>query len=358
MYPCRVFVSYSHPDRLLVERLVKVLDQAGVAPMWDNDLVPGTGFSEQIQRFITNSHVLLPVLTPASAERPWVHQEIGFALALGKAVLPVSTGGAPLGIISTIQTMQLREDLADAPAKLSAECFRRLMDGLQDRPATYECTDDNAQRAQLLARYAENVAAISQYGQVRQMASLTSFQLPDRGAADPVWKKYFPANPRDHHLFGALRRERVALQKHARERGCRLILDPVERLEDIYHEHGLSSVQARVRGLLAFLRDGSLPNVVIAINDDAERTTSITLVGDWFSSEAVSSGGRARVSGKALLREALFTRDVSVVRQQIEDFDNRLLDLLTDRGWDEESSRAKVEAYLQAYLDRSSDRQS
>ncbi len=143
------------------------------------------------------------------------------------------------------------------------------------------------------------------------MASLTTFHLPHRGAADPVWKKYFPGTPDDRFLFEALRRERVALQRHARKSGCWLILDPVERLENVYRRHGPSSVRARVSGLLHFLRDDSLPDVVVAINDDAERMSSVTLVGDWFSSEAVSSGG------KRVIREAFFTRDALTVRQQI-----------------------------------------
>lgn len=108
-----------------------------MTPLWDNDLLPGTGFSDQIQSFIINSHVLMPFITTASAERPWLHQEIGFAIALGKPVLPVILGGLPLGIISGIQAVQLREDLADAPIKLLAEYIRRLVDGMPDRPASY-----------------------------------------------------------------------------------------------------------------------------------------------------------------------------------------------------------------------------
>ena len=184
---------------------------------------------------------------------------------------------------------------------------------------------------------------------MRQMASLTTFHLPDRGAADPVWKKYFAATPDDRFLFDALRRERVALQKHARESGCRLILDRVERLESVYRRHGPGSVRPRVSGLLHFLWDDSVPDVVVAINDDMERTSSVTLVGDWFSSEAVSSGGTR------VLREALFTRDAPMVLQQITDFDNRMRDLLSVRGWDARSARTEAVSYLEAYLDSLSD---
>jgi hypothetical protein len=122
-------------------------------------------------------------------------------------------------------------------------------------------------------------------------------------------------------------------------------------LENVYRRHGPSSVRARVSGLLHFLRDDSLPDVVVAINDDAERMSSVTLVGDWFSSEAVSSGG------KRVIREAFFTRDALTVRQQIEDFDNRMRDLLAVCGWDAKAARAEAVSYLQAYLDKLSDQQ-
>lgn len=189
---------------------MRVLADAGVTPLWDPDLPPGREFSEEIQSFITNSHIFLPFITPASAERPWLHQEIGFAAALRKPILPVTLAGTPSGFIGGIQAVRLKKDLADAPAKLSAEYFHRLLDGTPDCPAIYECTEDNARRALLLARYADGVWAIRQAGLVRQTASLT-FHLPDRGAADPIWKKYFPATPDDQFLFDALRRERVSL---------------------------------------------------------------------------------------------------------------------------------------------------
>jgi hypothetical protein len=344
MYPYRVFISYSHADRALVERLVKVLEEAGVAPLWDNELLPGTGFSEQIQTFITNCHVVIPFITAASAERPWLHQEIGFAVALGKPVLPVTLGQLPSGIIGGVQAVQLREDLADAPDKLAAGQFQRLVESTRDRPAAYECPEDNPRRALLLARYADSLWAIQRFGQVRQMVSLSTFQLPDRGPADPVWKSYFPATPDDRFLFDALRRERVALERHARKGGCRLILDPVERLEAVYRRHGPGSVRTRVDGLLRFLRDDSLSDIVVAINDDAERMNSVTIVGDWFSAEAVFSGGTR------VLREALFTRDAPTVRQHVLDFDNRMRDLLAHHHWDARSTRTEAISYLDAYV--------
>ena len=184
-----------------MSRLAGMLEASGLVTMWDKHLLPGVGFSEQIQSFIINSDIFLPFITKASVKRPWLHQEIGFAIALGKPMLPVTLGGAPEGIISGIQALKLQRDLSDAPAKLSADCFDRLMNGVKDRPATYECTDDNVRRALLLAHYADGVSALDKFGEVRQMASLTTFHLPDRSSGELVWKEYFPDTPDDSFLF-------------------------------------------------------------------------------------------------------------------------------------------------------------
>jgi hypothetical protein len=345
--PYRVFVSYSRSDKRIVKRLVKTLERAGMIPMWDEDLPPGVRFTEQIQSFIANSHVFLPVFTRTSIKRAWLHQEIGFAAALAKPILPVTLGDLadpPSGFIAEIHKIQLRADLRDAREKLSLEAIHDTVGRWKHRPATYECTEDNARRALLLAGWAESITDIGRHGTVRQLASLTSFHLPDRPESDPVWKAYFPGEANNYFLFENLRKELNALRRHARERGCQLIIDPAELLPETYRKHGPESVRARINGFLEFLKDGSIRDVAVAINNDPKRESSITLVGDWFSSEAVSSG-RERV-----LREALFTRSAHVVRQQMEDFDRRMRELLSARRWRAEDSRAKAAEYLEQYL--------
>jgi hypothetical protein len=339
-----VFISYAHADKEVVRRLVGLLADLGVRPIWDEQLSPGDGFTDQIQNFITNCHVFLPVFTPASVERPWTHQEIGFAMALGKPVLPVALGSLPVGIIGGIQALLLQPDLSDAPGRITAGTFRRLMTPPEDHTVTYQCTEDNARRALLLARLAEGILATQQHGTIRQRASLTSFHLPDRGVTDPVWRKYFPQDSDNTNLFASLRRERRALEEHARMGGCRLMLDPFHLLEGVYRKHGPSTVSARVAGLLAFLRDESIADVVVAINDDEKRTRSMTIVGDWFSSEAVSSGEQG------ILRESVFTRCVTVVQQHTQEFEQRMEELLDARGWTERTSRTEAISYLSTHL--------
>ncbi len=92
----RVFLSYSHQDLKLVTVIEAVLKRNGLSPMWDEHFLYGQGFHEQIKNFIAHAHVFLPILTPTASHRNWVHQEIGYAMALNVPVLPVTIGEIPV----------------------------------------------------------------------------------------------------------------------------------------------------------------------------------------------------------------------------------------------------------------------
>ncbi len=86
--PLRVFISYSHQDAVLAEKIVKAIIANGMTPMWDKNFQFGFGFHQMIKTFISHSHVFLPIITESSNSRGWVHQEIGYAVALN---IPVPT---------------------------------------------------------------------------------------------------------------------------------------------------------------------------------------------------------------------------------------------------------------------------
>lgn len=82
----------------------------------------------------------------------------------------------------------------------------------------------------------------------------------------------------------------------------------------------------------------------MAASRNKDRRNSITIVGDWFSSEAISSKETAN------LREAIFTHHAATLHRQIEEFDREFEDLLRARNWQKENSREEAIQYLKAYL--------
>jgi hypothetical protein len=91
----RVFISYSHEDQPLVERIAAMLIKNGLKPMWDRNFAYGQGFHEQIKKFIAHAHVFLPVLTKTADAIKWVYQEIGYSMALHIPVLQIAVEELP-----------------------------------------------------------------------------------------------------------------------------------------------------------------------------------------------------------------------------------------------------------------------
>jgi len=49
MHPFRAFLSYSHEDRPLVEKLAACMADGGLRPVWDMHIRPGQPFSEVLK---------------------------------------------------------------------------------------------------------------------------------------------------------------------------------------------------------------------------------------------------------------------------------------------------------------------
>lgn len=336
-----------------MEHLVAILQQAGMDCLWDQHLHPGENFDNEIKLYIEHADVFAPVISSHSKNRDWVHAEIGYALAFRIPVIPITIDTTPSGIIERIQAISMPQFtdrthfLADAEKKLTG-AINHLIRTRPLQAALFECTEDNVRRAELLARYALTVTSIGYYGRIRQKASLTSFHVPDRPPTDAIWKTYYGGDSwHDNRLVHErVRAERLILEEHARNAGCRLIIDSVQRCEKVYLKYGPASARAQIQGLLEFLEHGMVQDVQIAVNVDEERKSSITIIGDWCSSEAISS---KEVSN---LRQAIFTRNAATVRRQIKDFDDEFDRLLAARNWDAAKSREEAIQYLKEYLER------
>ncbi len=108
-HPLRVFLGYGHEDSALAADVERVLVELGHVPWRDTLILAGTDFTEAIQKKIATSHVFMPLLTDKAEERPWVHQEIGYALASHIPVLPVAVGTAPAQMLRTRQAIHVTQ---------------------------------------------------------------------------------------------------------------------------------------------------------------------------------------------------------------------------------------------------------
>ena len=68
--PFRVFISYSHNDRSLAEKLHDILKKQKMQPIWDKHICPGYQFTDEIEYMIVHSHMFIPLITVNSEKRP------------------------------------------------------------------------------------------------------------------------------------------------------------------------------------------------------------------------------------------------------------------------------------------------
>jgi len=339
----RVFISYSHEDKELVEKIVKTLEENGLTPMWDENFAWGHGFPEQIKNFIAHAHVFVPIITEASSKRGWVHQEIGYAMALNIPVLPVTLDQVPGEMLQDLLAVPWTNDLKKLKTQLSRKTFDTLVRKAQkNSPPLFECAEFHEDRTMMMVEYATKVSELGFHGHIRQKGALSSFHIPDKPISHSVWKQRYGSYEVNDYRCRLLREERLALEEHARQSGCSLIIDPYLS----YVKYGPEARNVRLEALLEFLEKNSIPRekVKVAINKRMPTGENLTIVGDWFAAESISAA-----LGKGY-QQTIFTRHAPTVRKRIDLFDQEIEDLLKARGIKSESSKEAAIAEIKRIL--------
>jgi len=195
----RIFLSYAHADSALVHELARILTDMGHEPLWDVNIKAGTPFTEAIKALIERSHLFMPILTTNSQNRPWVHQETGYAIALNIPVLPITVGNLPTEMIAAYQAISVREDLSDISTQLQKVDFKKLViPDLVKPPGMIKLAEWPETRSELLMRYANWVLEIGKHGHVCQIGAFTSFAIPNREIDDPIWDDWDGTPLRSH----------------------------------------------------------------------------------------------------------------------------------------------------------------
>ena len=93
----KTFISFAENDHKFIHVLSGVLVQSGIDPLVASQvLAPGTPLDVKVQKMIKEADVILVILTSSSLRSRWVQQEIGFAKACNKPIVPLKTRGVSL----------------------------------------------------------------------------------------------------------------------------------------------------------------------------------------------------------------------------------------------------------------------
>lgn len=86
----RVFISHSTKDKEFVQQLSEAMEEAGATPyLLEDEGKPGTNWVQRMQKAIKECECVITLLTRNGSRSPWVNQELGFASAYGKPIIPV-----------------------------------------------------------------------------------------------------------------------------------------------------------------------------------------------------------------------------------------------------------------------------
>src|ERR1700687_3260436 len=86
----QVFVSHATPDKWLATTFCEKIEAAGASTFRDDrDINGGDDIPEEIRTHIKQSRALVVLLTPESADRPWVLLEVGAAWGWRRRIVPV-----------------------------------------------------------------------------------------------------------------------------------------------------------------------------------------------------------------------------------------------------------------------------
>jgi len=342
MYSCRVFISYSHDDSRLAEQVQARLRDIGAVPMSDVDIVGGARFSEEIRQRISHAHVFISLLTKNSKGRPWVHQEIGYAMGLAVPVLPLALDELPEGMAHEIQAVKAGAELGDLDQCLTSTVLdNAVWRSRQSGRTTFECADQLRQRTQMLVDNSNALLRTQGPCRIRQRMAFSSFGLPNRSARHPDWDVRDGVDHRSSEVRDLLRQERVVLESHAREAGCDLVIDPYVSAEeaDVHapesprFKHRIEGTMKRLEILREFLESMSDDKVRVVIQK-GQIEGSILIVGDWFAAEAVVP------HYKGGYKQTILTRHAPTVLSKIQEFDRDFDESLSDAGLHGESSRS------------------
>lgn len=132
MMPLRIFISYADEDKDVVGRIKRGLEHYGIDVFCaHDDIKPFSEWTEEIINELREADVIVSVHSDAFDASDFTYQEIGFALALGKRILPLKLNRAPHGFISKYQALTVHKDVIGPACRTM---FKRLCEDKKLEP--------------------------------------------------------------------------------------------------------------------------------------------------------------------------------------------------------------------------------
>ncbi|RPJ60470.1 MAG: hypothetical protein EHM23_10280 [Acidobacteria bacterium] len=247
-----------------------------------------------------------------------MHQEIGYAMGVNIPVIPLAVGKFPGELIQQIHAIRVDPDkLSNLMTQLSLDRLEALIEQYSESGNAFNrCADFPEARSAMMVQHANDVLRLGVCALVRQKGGLSSFHIPTETLSHPAWQKRYGDRQRGMEHCRLQRRERMALTRHAKEAGCKLIINPTLQ----YVADGTMARVARLESLLHFLESMPDEKCFVAIKPKMDHPESITILGNWFCAESVS----AQV-GQGYF-QTIFTRHAPTLRDKIEAFDQEFED--------------------------------
>lgn len=90
----KVFISYSHSDKEWVRKFAETIVTSGIDVWFDEfNIKPGEPLVESLEKGLRESDAVVLVLNAENMRRPNIFFEIGAALGMNKAIIPVVPAG-------------------------------------------------------------------------------------------------------------------------------------------------------------------------------------------------------------------------------------------------------------------------
>lgn len=99
----KVFLSHSAQDAELVAGIKAQIEALRITVyLYEEHSELGRSVTSKLQEAIRTHDALIALVTPSSASRPYVHQEIGYALGQGKPAVAIVTPGVDAQVLAML----------------------------------------------------------------------------------------------------------------------------------------------------------------------------------------------------------------------------------------------------------------